>query len=92
MNKFFKSFGFWIILIAALFTAYYFIGVSSSADNIDFSTLTTKINNGEVESIVYSENTATIKTKLQYLCLFLLSLKFFEKIIEITVVKITKSE
>ena len=63
MNKFFKSFGFWIVLIVALFAAYYFIGISDNAKNIDFSTLVSEINNGNVKSIEYSENIATVETK-----------------------------
>jgi len=63
LNKFFKSFGFWIILIAALFAAYYFIGISDDAKNIDFSKLVSEINSGNVKSIEYSENIATIETK-----------------------------
>ena len=48
--------------MVALFAAYYFIGLSGGAESIEFSTLVTKINNGEVKSIEYSENIATIVT------------------------------
>ncbi len=63
MNKFIKSFGFWIVLIVALFTAYYLMGDMSAAQNIDFSELISLVNNNNVKSIEYVNNTATIITK-----------------------------
>lgn len=63
MNKFIKSFGFWIVLIVALFAAYYFMGDLSGTQNIDFSELVTMVNNNNVKSIEYVDNIAIVVTK-----------------------------
>lgn len=63
MNKFIKSFGFWIILVVALFLAYYFIGNSTNIQNINFTELIVEIKNSNVESLEYENNVATIVQK-----------------------------
>ncbi len=63
MNRFIKSFGFWIILVAALFFAYYFIGNSADIQNINFTELIVEIKNSNVESLEYENNVATIVQK-----------------------------
>ena len=63
MNKFIKTFGFWIILVVALFFAYYFIGNSTNIQNINFTELIVEIKNSNVESLEYENNVATIVQK-----------------------------
>ncbi len=63
MNKFIKSFGFWIVLIVALFTAYYFIGASTETQSIDFTQLVNEINAENVKTLQFGESTAKITTK-----------------------------
>ena len=62
MHKFFKNFGFWIVLIVALFAAYTLMGSTSSQESIEFSSLIGEIKSGTVKTLQYKENTVTIET------------------------------
>jgi len=62
LHKFFKNFGFWIVLIVALFAAYTLMGATSYQESIDFSSLIGEIKAGEVKTLQYKENTVTIET------------------------------
>ncbi len=62
MHKFFKNFGFWIVLIVALFAAYTLMGSATSQESIEFSSLVSEIKSGTVKTLQYKENTVTIET------------------------------
>ena len=61
MKKFVKNFGFWIVLIAVLFFAYYFMGISTESQNISFTQLVNEINTENVKTLEYSESTVTVE-------------------------------
>ena len=63
MNKFFKNFGFWILLIVILFTTYYFMSIPTADKSISFSQLVNEINNGNIKSIEYVDNNMTVEMK-----------------------------
>ena len=63
MNKFIKSYGFWIVLIIVLFGAYYFMGSAAETKNIVFSDLVSEIQNSNIKSIQYAEGTVTVVMK-----------------------------
>ena len=65
MHKFFKNFGFWIVLIVALFAAYTLMGSTSSQESIEFSSLIGEIKSGTVKTLQYKENTVTIETTVK---------------------------
>ena len=65
MHKFFKNFGFWIVLIVALFAAYTLMGSTSSQESIEFSSLVGEIKSGTVKTLQYKENTVTIETTVK---------------------------
>ncbi len=62
MNKFIKNFGFWIVLIVALFAAYYLLGATIETESIDFTQLVSEINSENVKTLEYSDSTAYITT------------------------------
>ncbi len=62
MHKFFKNFGFWIVLIVALFAAYTLMGSATSQESIEFSSLISEIKAGTVKTLQYKESTVTIET------------------------------
>ena len=62
MSKFFKSFGFWIILVFAIFTAYTFMNSASRGTEIDFSALVKEIESENVKTLTYKDNVVTIET------------------------------
>ena len=62
MHKFFKNFGFWIVLIVALFAAYTLMGSATAQESIEFSSLVSEIKSGTVKTLQYKENTVTIET------------------------------
>jgi len=61
LKKFVKNFGFWIVLIAVLFFAYYFMGISTESQNISFTQLVNEINTENVKTLEYSESTVTVE-------------------------------
>jgi len=63
LNRFIKSFGFWIILIVTLFLAYYFMGITTEPQNISFSELVNEINEENIKTIEYVNSTVTVVTK-----------------------------
>ncbi len=63
MNKFFKNFGFWIVLIIALFIGYTLLGSGTGAEAIDFSELINEIKSENVLTLQYEENIVKIETK-----------------------------
>ena len=63
MNKFIKSYGFWIVLIIVLFGAYYFMNSATETKNIVFSDLVSEIQNANIKSIQYAEGTVTVVMK-----------------------------
>ncbi|MBO5743183.1 MAG: ATP-dependent zinc metalloprotease FtsH [Clostridia bacterium] len=63
MNKFIKSYGFWIVLIIVLFGAYYFMNSATETKNIVFSDLVSEIQNSNIKSIQYAEGTVTVVMK-----------------------------
>jgi len=62
LHKFFKNFGFWIVLIVALFAAYTLMGSATAQESIEFSSLVSEIKSGTVKTLQYKENTVTIET------------------------------
>ena len=63
MAKFFKSFGFWIILIVALFAAYTLMSSTVTSEAIDFSQLVNEIKDGKVTVLEYNDGIVSIETK-----------------------------
>ncbi len=63
LNRFFKNFGFWIVLVVALFVAYTLMGATASTQSIEFSTLVNEIKSENVLSLQYEENIVKIETK-----------------------------
>ena len=63
MNKFFKNFGFWIVLIVALFIGYTLMGAGNSIESIEFSKLVSEIKSENVLTLQYEENIIKIETK-----------------------------
>ena len=63
MNKFIKSYGFWIVLIIVLFGAYYFMSSAAETKNIVFSDLVSEIQDSNIKSIQYAEGTVTVVMK-----------------------------
>ena len=70
MGKFFKRFGFWIILIVGLLIAYTMLGDMSDARPIDFSELVNMIKAEKVQTFEYDEHfvTVTDSSKTEYTC------------------------
>jgi len=63
LNKFFKNFGFWIVLIVALFIGYTLMGTGNSIEQIEFSKLVSEIKSENVLTLQYEENIVKIETK-----------------------------
>ncbi len=63
MGKFFKNFGFWIVLLVALFIAYSLMSSTSGTEAVDFSGLVSEIKSGNVISLEYDQNLVKIETK-----------------------------
>jgi len=63
LAKFFKSFGFWIILIVALFAAYTLMSSTVTSEAIDFSQLVNEIKDGKVTVLEYNDGIVSIETK-----------------------------
>ncbi len=63
MTKFIKNFGFWIILIFAIFTAYTLMNTTVHNSEIIFSELVREIKDENVKTLTYKENIITIETK-----------------------------
>ena len=63
MNRFFKNFGFWIVLIVALFVAYTLMGATTPVEPIEFSQLVNEIKAENVLTLHYEENNVRIETK-----------------------------
>ncbi len=63
MNRFFKNFGFWIVLIVALFAAYTLMGTATPVEPIEFSQLVNEIKAENVLTLQYEENNVRIETK-----------------------------
>ena len=61
MSKFFKNFGFWIILIIAIFAAYTLMNSAMSKSEIEFSQLIKEIKDGNVKTLTYEENMVSIE-------------------------------
>ncbi len=63
MSKFFKNFGFWIILIVGIFITYTMMNSSVSSEEFSFSQLVSEINGGNVSELQYDSNIVTVKLK-----------------------------
>ncbi len=63
MAKFFKNFGFWIILIFAIFTAYTLMNTTVHSSEITFSELVREIKDENVKTLTYKENIVTLEMK-----------------------------
>lgn len=63
MSKFFKNFGFWIILIVGIFITYTMMNSSVSSEEFSFSQLVSEINDGNVSELQYDSNIVTVKLK-----------------------------
>ena len=63
MNKFIKNFGFWIVLVVMIFTAYYFMNSATESQNISFSDLVSEIQNSNVKTMEILDNSVTVVTR-----------------------------
>jgi len=63
LNKFIKNYGFWLVLIIVLFAAYYFMNSATETKNIVFSDLVSEIQNSNIKTIEYTDNTVIVVMK-----------------------------
>ena len=63
MNKFFKNFGFWIILIIGIFVTYTMMESAVTIEEYTFSELVNEINDEKVMELKYKDSIVTVKTK-----------------------------